>query len=373
MPIAVRTPRLNNNDDFVRFTHIHCAPGSFVRKGDVIAEIETDKASVTIEVEQEGFVLAFAQPLGEMIPVGSVLVWIGATMDERVPDAVTPALAGAGNATAGEPTLKASILLARYGLAASDVPRAGDRLTASEVLDYVQARGISAPAPIQSNAASLQPLELIEGERVALTSAERGMLKTVQWHRDVAVPGYVEIEYDGQAWDTYAAAFQQRHHLLLNPLLALMAYRLVQLAKANRKLNGTVVDNERHEYRAVNLGFTVQSGAKLTLLCVREADSLAEKPFADALMDLMRRAMKDRLTGEETFGATLSFSSMARWQVTRHMPILPPYTSMMVAHTHSRNGVAALGATYDHRVLTGGEVAVALRALAVPESGEAAT
>jgi hypothetical protein len=61
---------------------------------------------------------------------------------------------------------------------------------------------------------------------------------------------------------------------------------------------------------------------------------------------------------------------MARWKVTRHMPILAPYTSLMVAHTHGTDQLASLGATYDHRVLTGGEVAAALQGLSRPGTGD---
>jgi len=367
MPVAVRTPRVNNNDDLVRFTHIHAAPGGFVRKGDLIAEIETDKASFTVEAEQDGFVLAFVPSVGEMIPVGSVLAWIGSTADEVVPALEAPPAAVAAGLSAPEPTLKAAVLLSRYGIQAASVPKAGERLTASDVLAYLQTHSPVEPKPVAAAAAHT---DLPPGERVALTPGERGMCRTVVWHRDMAVPGYVEIEYQTSAWDQYAAAFQQQHRLLLNPLLALMAYRLVRLAARQHKLNCTVVDQDRYEYKAVNLGFTVQSGSKLTLLCMHEADALSEKGFVDALTELMRQAMKDKLAPDQTVGATISFSSMARWQVTRHMPVLPPYTSIMIAHTQSRDGVAVLGATYDHRVLTGGEVALALRSLAAPESGE---
>ena len=57
MPTAIPTPRVNNNDDFVRFSRTYVEPGALVRKGDVIADIETDKASVTIEAEAEGYLL----------------------------------------------------------------------------------------------------------------------------------------------------------------------------------------------------------------------------------------------------------------------------------------------------------------------------
>src|SRR5262249_1300554 len=69
----------------------------------------------------------------------------------------------------------------------------------------------------------------------------------------------------------------------------------------------------------------------------------------------------------ESSGATVSLSSMARWGVSRHTPILPPQTSLIVAHAASdRSGTAVLGATYDHRLLTGFDVVNVLRALAQP-------
>jgi pyruvate/2-oxoglutarate dehydrogenase complex dihydrolipoamide acyltransferase (E2) component len=103
---------------------------------------------------------------------------------------------------------------------------------------------------------------------------------------------------------------------------------------------------------------------------VKDADTLEEKAFVDALSVLMRQGMKGKLHPSQTSGATIAFSSMSRWEVTRHMPILPPYTSFIVAHTHDANGTAALGASYDHRVLTGGEAAATLTALSRPATGD---
>jgi pyruvate dehydrogenase E2 component (dihydrolipoamide acetyltransferase) len=149
-------------------------------------------------------------------------------------------------------------------------------------------------------------------------------------------------------------------------LLALMAYRLVHVARQNPKINSTIVADSRREYSDVNLGFTIQSGSNLILLSIRAADRMSSKQFVDALAVLMRQGMRGRLTAAETSDVTLSFSSMARWQVTSHVPVLPPHTSLIVAHTHGRSGTAALGASYDHRVLTGGEVAAVLRAVSTP-------
>lgn len=368
MPTAILTPRVNNNDDFVRFSRTYCEPGAQVRKGDVIADIETDKATVTVEAERDGFLLAFAQPIGEMIRVGATLAWLGDSAGETAPATEHPpeGAGAAGGSHTAEPTLKAALLLSRLGLKAAEVPASADRLTAQDVLAYVEGRNGGATVNVAPPAAGGPMPSLAPGRVVPLTVMERGMVRTVSWHRDTAVAGYVEIEYETAAWDAHAAAFQQRHGLLMSPLLPLMAYRLVQLAREAPKINSTMAGDARHEYAAINLGFTIQSGANLFLASLRDASRHSEKPFVDALALLMRQALKGKLTAEETSDITISFSSMARWQVSRHVPILPPYTSFMVAHAHGRGGVAALGASYDHRVLTGGEVAAVLRQLSAP-------
>jgi len=372
MPTAILTPRVNNNDDLVRFSRTYVEPGAGVRKGDIIAEIETDKASVTVEAEADGYLLGFVHAVGETIPVGSTLAWMGSDPREAVPEEAAPAeIAVTGGAARGAPTLKASLLLARLGLNAVDIPASGERLTAEDVLRFADRHRSPAAADNAPAARSPEPaLELAPGRRVPLDVVERGMLRTVRWHRDSAVAGYVEVDVDTAAWDARAAAFQQRHGLLMSPLLPLLAYRLVELARETPKINSTIAGDARHEYSAVNLGFTIQSGSRLALLSVRDAGSMDAKAFVDALSALMRRGMKNRLTADETSDVTISFSSMARWQVRRHVPVLPPFTALIVAHTHERNGVAALGASYDHRVLTGGEVAAILNRLAGPAPGQ---
>jgi len=192
-------------------------------------------------------------------------------------------------------------------------------------------------------------------------------MRTVLWQRDEAVPGYVELTYDASAWDRAATDYQKRERLLLSPLLALMAHRLARIAAQNSRLNSTIVDDQRHTYSTVNLGFTVQSDSTLYLAVVHDAAALGCREFVERLGQLQRGAVAHSLRAADLTGATVSFSSMARWNVSRHVPVLPPHTSLIVAHAASRDGVGTLGATYDHRVLTGFVALAAIRALSTPE------
>jgi pyruvate/2-oxoglutarate dehydrogenase complex dihydrolipoamide acyltransferase (E2) component len=357
MALPLRAPRLNNNDDFVQIRQILIGAGSRVKKGDAVIELETDKAVFEVEAERGGFILRVDCAVGDTAPVGTVLAWIGDSADEALPDtAEKPAEAAAEQR---EPTLKAKMLLDKYGLRAEQIPQAGERLTAQDVEAYAQQH----PAAPQ---AAAPDIPLAPGTRRPLNAEERGMLKTVSWQRDHAVAGYIELQYDPKPWEEYAAAFMKEQRLLFNPLLPLMAWRLASLPAENSKLNATIAAGELHVYERVNLGFTVQSGASLFLAVLQQADGLEAAAFVGRLGELQRRAAARHLSLEESSNATLSFSSMARWPVSRHVPVLPPFTSLIVAHAAPPGGPAVLGGTYDHRVLSGFDVVKALGQLAKP-------
>jgi pyruvate/2-oxoglutarate dehydrogenase complex dihydrolipoamide acyltransferase (E2) component len=368
MPFPVRIPRINNNDDIVRLAAVAVAPGGFVRAGESLFEVESDKATVAVEAERDGYVLKVAATVGAMLPVGGIALWLGERADETVPADPSEAVPEGLPAHAGLPTAKARLLLARFGLEAAEVPHAGTRLTAADVEAHVAARGLSArtPASRPSVFASLPaPADIQPAE-----PARRGMLASVTWQRDHAAPAYLELPFDPAPWEAYAAAFGQANRMLFNPLLPLLAYRLVRLAAEMPGLNATMLESQEGvfaaRYSRVNLGFTLQAGETLYLLVLAGADMLDEAAFVGRLADLQRRAIAHRLQPAEMQGATIAFSSMARWGVVRHVPVLAPCTAVMVAHSPG-----VLGVTYDHRVLNGFDAARLLRTLATcPASQE---
>ncbi|HXT68213.1 MAG TPA: 2-oxo acid dehydrogenase subunit E2 [Vicinamibacterales bacterium] len=364
MRIPVVAPRLNANDDVVRVTRVLMAPGQLVAIGDALVELSTDKAAVVVDAPVPGRLVGVCAEDGAMVAVGDPLIWIDDERDpartgQPVPDADTVA------GTPGVPTIKARMLLQQFGLRPEDVSPAGQRLSQEDVLAHVRRAGIASvvqPSPPAAQDVSTGDLRAA-GRRTPLTPAERGMIRTVSWHQCEAVPGYVELPLDANAWRSFADRFRDLHQTLFDPLIALLAWRLAAVARSESRLNSTVVDSDRLIYEDVNVGVTVQADSTLYLVVVHRAQDLSALAFFERLSDLQRRALNHELRASDLSGATVSLTSMARWGAIRHVPVLPPHTSLIVSHSTASGESCTIGATYDHRSLTGGDVARALTIL----------
>ena len=71
MALAIPNPRVNNNDDVVKIVRIPVEVGDAVQAGDLVFEVETEKAVVGIVAERDGFVLAVRCAIGDPVPVGT--------------------------------------------------------------------------------------------------------------------------------------------------------------------------------------------------------------------------------------------------------------------------------------------------------------
>src|SRR5580698_2424520 len=312
MPTAIYTPRINNNDDTVRLAAVLVEIGSHIRIGDPIIDVETDKATFTVESTIDGYLLGVIGTKGDTLQVGSILAWIGLTADE--PISVENGASSTREAPGAEPTLKALLLLKAHGLTIADVPHSG-RLTAADVERAAAGRGHQMAG---ATAPKTWPAPSTPGRIEPFTPEEKGMARTVTWHRDEAAAGYIELAHDPELWEAYAVEFQKARGLLLNPLLSLMAWRLAKVAAESPRINATVGADGAYVYNQVNLGFTVQAGSRLYMVVVRDAAAMDEAEFVRELSDLQRAALKRSLKADQTGDATIAFTSMARWNVVRH-------------------------------------------------------
>ncbi|WP_370197886.1 biotin/lipoyl-containing protein, partial [Roseibium sp.] len=93
MPHEVIMPALGMAQDSGQLLAWHKKPGEAVAAGDVLFEVETDKAAMEVEAQKEGYLTDVSVEAGSDVPVGQVIAMISET----------PEGAGeAGNATSPE-------------------------------------------------------------------------------------------------------------------------------------------------------------------------------------------------------------------------------------------------------------------------------
>jgi pyruvate dehydrogenase E2 component (dihydrolipoamide acetyltransferase) len=119
---------------------VHVAPGAVVAAGEVLLELETDKALTEIVAPCAGIVAKIEVEVGDTVPLGATLVVLGQEADEPVPadsgstEAVSPAASAAASATTAAPSASASPSAAAPRAAAAGPARnAHGRLRAAPV------------------------------------------------------------------------------------------------------------------------------------------------------------------------------------------------------------------------------------------------
>src|SRR5579872_6524880 len=122
-------------------------PGDEVRRGDIVAIVDTEKATMEVEVFEDGRITELVVPEGERVPVGAVLARI------------EPAMVSAGAAASRPATAKAA------PLPAPPPPPAHAPGPASPVLAHAQGLALS---PMVRHLAAVRGVDL---EAVAGTGA----------------------------------------------------------------------------------------------------------------------------------------------------------------------------------------------------------
>jgi pyruvate dehydrogenase E2 component (dihydrolipoamide acetyltransferase) len=76
MPSEFRLPALGADMDEGTILEWHVAPGARVKRGDVVAVVETDKGAIDVEIFMDGVVREIVVAPGTRIPVGTVLALV---------------------------------------------------------------------------------------------------------------------------------------------------------------------------------------------------------------------------------------------------------------------------------------------------------
>ena len=91
MPFAIRMPDFGTNVTEVKISKWLVEVGAPVRRGTILAEIETDKVTTELECVAEGVLLERCAQAGEMVEAGRTIAYVGAPGTQTVKEAASAA------------------------------------------------------------------------------------------------------------------------------------------------------------------------------------------------------------------------------------------------------------------------------------------
>jgi len=308
----------------------HVAEGQEIAEDDPLVDIQTDKATVEIPSPYAGTVLKVLVVEGDVVPVGTELVVIGA------PGETAPELTRVQEATTAR--VQATPVVRRVaqdlGVDLTTVAGSGPggRITEDDV------RGV-ASGPSEGRREPLRGIRRVIAEHMARA------------HREVPPVTWVE-ECDFEALDL---------KLLVPSALKAAALSLQEYPELNARLEADeIVYLDRYD-----IGVAVQTEHGLVVPVVHGCDSRPLAEIADDVARLADAAREGSLTPEELRGSTFTVTSAGKLGGLFHTPIVnyPEVAIMGIGRVAPRPVVrdgkvvvrktGTIAVTFDHRVIDG--------------------
>uniref|UniRef100_A0A131YUL8 Dihydrolipoamide acetyltransferase component of pyruvate dehydrogenase complex n=1 Tax=Rhipicephalus appendiculatus TaxID=34631 RepID=A0A131YUL8_RHIAP len=352
--------------------------GDTVQPGDVLCEIQTDKAVVAYEVEDSG-VLAMilkdansgVQPLNTLIGlmVEEGQDWKDVDVPEETAGTVPAAAQPAAPAQPKPARAKASMvgpavkhLLDMYGLKAEDVPATGPHnvLLKADVARYVSSKGISKTvAPPSEPSPQTQTSETLEYEDMPLTNMRRAIAKRLTLSKTTIPHSYMNVVCSiNETLETRKMYAAEGIKVSVNDFIikaAAMALHRVPAVNATWK-------NDSVEFLPdIDISIAVATDTGLITPIVRAADVLGIDEIAATVKELASRARQGKLKPNEFEGGSFSISNLGMFGISQFSAVInPPQASILAIGGSAmvpgydgkpRHAMAAT-LSYDARVIT---------------------
>lgn len=313
------------------------APGQEVKRGQVVAVVETQKGAVDVEIWDDGTVEQLIVQPGQKVPVGAVLALLrapGEAPGAAAPAVATPAaprplapaapaptpVAVAAAATAA-PRVKISPsarkLAAELGVDLATVqPAAADGVVTREDIERAaQARKTAAPQPADWHARM----------RTAIAAAMSKSKREIPHY-------YLATEIDVTAVMTWLAQENLKRGVSERLLAVVPLMKAVALAlRAVPGFNGFWTDGGFKPAPAVHLGMAIaMRGGGLVAPAIHDADSKTLDQLMADLRDLIDRVRGGRLKSSEMSDPTVTLTSLGEQGVeTVYGVIYPPQVAIV--------------------------------------------
>lgn len=329
--------------------------GDTIARGDIIAEVETDKATMGLEAFDDGILLEQRIKAGETVPVGTVLGVIGSAGEKPAQTEAAPAVPAAdvakSTSVAPEPVSKEKVATATPDDAAGEKTSPVVRRRARELgidLESITGSGpggrvllediarFSEKQPAQQKEAATETKEgkqpetgQKQGEETVTISRMHAAIARVvstSW-RDIphfSVTMDIRMDTAGEVLrelKTNGTPVSINELVMKGVALSLPRCPLV---------NASFIDGNIVLHQEVNIGFMVKVDEGLLVPVIRGCQTLSLAGIAERSRQLIQQAHSGTLTETEMSGGTFSVSNLGAYGVNQFSAIiLPPQAAIL--------------------------------------------
>jgi pyruvate dehydrogenase E2 component (dihydrolipoamide acetyltransferase) len=380
--------------------------GETINKGDVLAEIETDKATVEVESSASGVVLQLIVDQGTMVPVSAPIAIIGeagekvdvpaATKNEgpkaaaQTPPTVAPVSSGSSSAESSSAAHGQSSIVKASPLAKKvardqkvDLSKVkgtgpGGRIVRRDI-EAALAGATKGYGPMTEAVPSspvFRPSSAVD-KAVPTTKLRQAIGRRLVESKTTIPHFYVTHEFKMDALMDMRK--QVNAYLSENEKVSVNDFILKGVALALRQfpnLNATINGNEIVQFGHVNVGVAVTVPGGLMTVVVKDTDQKTLRQISSEVKAMAGRAREGKVKPEDVDGSTFSTSNLGMYDVEEFIAIInPPEAAILAIGSAKEMPVVENGAlkagwrmkatiSVDHRVSDGAEAAQFLQALA---------
>ena len=338
MAKEVRLPQLGQTMEEGTIVNCLVNIGDEVKKGDIIFEIETDKATLEMESPAAGFVKYVLAKVDETLPVGAPVMVLGAE-DEDVPQSFVDSLTGASPAPAQaapaaeaasatakpEPAMpagrimaspRAKKLAADLGVDLATVIGTGPAGKITE--QDVQKAATAKPAAPSAPAAEVKAGQRIPVNRLQRITAEK-MLKSKQ-----EIPCfYLTVKADV----TNLVELRTRLNETGDVKLSYNDFLLKAVATGLEKypiMTGQLAGEEIRLAEAIGIGLAISVPDGLVAPIVKDVNKKDVRQIALDSQALIERARSNKLAPTDVEGGCITVSNLGAFGIDNFIPIVVP-------------------------------------------------
>jgi 2-oxoglutarate dehydrogenase E2 component (dihydrolipoamide succinyltransferase) len=357
MSIEVKVPAAGESITSATIGKWHKQDGEFVRKGEIIATLDTDKVSQELEADAEG-ILRHEAAEGDDVSIGSVIARI--EPGEGAP-AAAPAKEEKAAPVAAKPEAPAPVAKAATPAPAPEVATAAPMKPDFKLIGSGPSVTSETPSvPRVEGRVSRQKMTPLRRKIAAhLVNAQQtaAILTTFNEVDMSAVMGLRKELQDG---------FVAKYGLKLG-FMSFFVKAVVDALQSVPQINARVDGNDLIQNHFYDIGVAVGTDKGLVVPVLRDAD---KKSFAEIEADIAayaRKAKEGKLGLEDLQGGVFTISNGGVYGSLLSTPILnPPQSGILGMHTIQERPVAIngkveirpmmyLALSYDHRIVDGKE------------------